>query len=79
MPPWASELAGACQTAEADRQNRELIADLRGVNAISPEGKDVLLQLIREKVKFVCGVYTKKILRQLVRRTRCDMRDSTNE
>ena len=77
--PWASELAGACQTAEAGLQNRKLIVDLRNVNAISPEGEDVLLDLIRRKVKFVCGVYTKEIVRQLVRRTRSGMRDSTDE
>jgi anti-anti-sigma regulatory factor len=77
--PWASELAGACQTAEAGLQNRKLIVDLRNVNAISPEGEDVLLDLIRRKIKFVCGVYTKEIVRQLVRRTRSGMRDSTDE
>ena len=79
IAPWASELAAACQTAEADLQGRKLIVDLRNVNAISPEGEDVLLDLIRKKVKFVCGVYAKEIVRQLVRRTRREMLDSADE
>jgi endonuclease III-like uncharacterized protein len=62
---WTAELTSAYQRARTDLQNRELIVDLRGLTAIGPEGADVLLQLIREKVKFVCGVYTKEVLRQL--------------
>ena len=65
--PWAAELAAAYQTAKADLQNRELIVDLRSVTAISSEGEAVLLQLMREKVHFLCGVYAKEVLRQLGR------------
>jgi endonuclease III-like uncharacterized protein len=63
--PWTAELTSAYQRARTDLEDRELIVDLRSLTAISPEGADVLLQLIREKVKFVCGVYTKEVLRQL--------------
>ena len=63
--PWTAELTNACQRARTDLEDRELIVDLRSLTAISREGADVLLQLIREKVKFVCDVYTKKVLRQL--------------
>ena len=63
--PWTAELTSAYQRARTDLQDRELIVDLRSLTAISPEGADVLLQLIREKVKFVCGVYAKEVLRQL--------------
>ena len=62
---WSAELTSAYQRARTNLQDRELIVDLRGLTAIGPEGADVLLQLIREKVKFVCGVYTKEVLRQL--------------
>lgn len=68
--PWAAELTSAYDTAAADLLNRKLIVDLRNVTAIGPEGEDILLRLIRENVKLVCGVYTKEILRQLVRKTR---------
>jgi len=56
IAPWAAELATAYQTAKADLQNRELIVDLRSLTAISSEGEDVVLQLMNEKVKFLCGL-----------------------
>ena len=70
VAPWTAELASACQAAKSDLQNRKLVVDLRNLTAISPEGEDVLLQLMRENVKLVCGVYIKEVLRQLVRKTR---------
>jgi hypothetical protein len=79
IAPWAAELTSACQTAGADLQDRKLIVDLRNVTAIGPEGEDVLLQLMRENVKLVCGVYIKEILKQLVRKTRGSPPDSADE
>lgn len=79
IAPWAAELTSACRTAGADLQNRKLIVDLRNVTAIGPEGEDVLLQLMRENVKLVCGVYIKEILRQLVSETRGSPPDSADE
>ena len=69
IAPWAAELTSAYQTARADLQERKLIVDLRSLTAISPEGEAVLLQLIREKAKFLCGVYMKEVVRQLARET----------
>ena len=66
MAPWAAELTSAYETARTDLENRELVVDLRSLTGISPEGEAVLLQLVREKVKFLCGVYTREVLRQLV-------------
>ena len=65
IAPWTAEVTSAYQRARTDLQDRELIVDLRSLTAISPEGEDVLLHLIREKIKFLCGVYTKEVLRQL--------------
>jgi anti-anti-sigma regulatory factor len=75
IAPWAAELTSAYQTARTALQDRELIVDLRGLTAISPEGEAVLLQLIREKVKFRCGVYMKEVVRQLARKTGGDRGD----
>ena len=75
IAPWAAELTSAWQTARTDLQERELIVDLRGLTAISPEGEAVLLQLMREKAKFLCGVYLKEVLKQLARKTRGDRGD----
>jgi endonuclease III-like uncharacterized protein len=76
IAPWAAELKSAYQTARTDLQDRELIVDLRSITAIGPEGEDVVLQLMREKVKFLCGVYMKEVLRQLVPKTRDSRRDA---
>jgi len=78
IAPWAAELATAYQTAKADLQNHELIVDLRNLTAISSEGEDALLQLMHEKVKLVCGVYAKEVLRQLGRKGR-GLRDGADK
>jgi hypothetical protein len=75
IAPWAAELTSAYQTARTDLQDRELIVDLRGLTAISLEGEAVLLQLMREKVKFLSGLYMKEVLKQLARKTRGDRGD----
>jgi hypothetical protein len=72
IEPWAAELTNAYQTARTDLQDRELIVDLRSLTAISPEGESVLLQLMREKAKFLCGVYMKEVVRQLAHGDRGD-------
>jgi anti-anti-sigma regulatory factor len=76
IAPWAAELTSTYQTVRTNLQDRELIVDLRSLTAISPEGEDVLLQLMREKVQFLCGVYMKEVLRQLVLKTRDSLRDA---
>jgi ABC-type transporter Mla MlaB component len=75
IAPWATELATACERARTDLQERELIIDLRNLTAIGPEGEAVLLHLMREKAKFLCGVYMKEVVRQLARKTGGDRGD----
>jgi hypothetical protein len=75
IAPWAAELTSAYQTARTDLQDRELIVDLSGLTAIGPEGEAVLLQLMREKAKLLCGVYMKEVVRQLARKSRGDRGD----
>ena len=68
--PWTDELVNACEKARADLQGRELIVDLRGLTGIGPDAEDVLLQLMRDKVRLQSGVYMRELLRQLARDTR---------
>jgi hypothetical protein len=70
VAPWVVELMTACEKAKADLHGRELVVDLKNVTAISPEGENAPVQLIREKVKFQCGVFIKEVLRQLARKSR---------
>jgi hypothetical protein len=70
IAPWVAEFTTACEKSIGDLHGRELIVDLRNLTAISPEGQSVLLQLMREKVKFQCGIFMKELLRQLARKSR---------
>jgi hypothetical protein len=79
IAPWAAELSTTYRTARTDLQDRELIVDLRSLTAISPEGEEVLLQLMREKAKFLSGVYVKEVLKQLARKTCNSLRDAADE
>jgi hypothetical protein len=46
-----------------------LIVDLRNVITISQEGKDVLLEMMNDGVRFVCGgVLNRHVLQQLTRK-----------
>jgi len=75
IAPWTAELASAYQSARTDLQDRDLIVDLRSLTDISPEGEAVLLELMREKAKLLCGVYMKEVVRQLARKTSGDRGD----
>jgi hypothetical protein len=67
--PWADELMVAYQRARGHLRGRELIVDLRGLTAVGPAGEVVLLQLIKDKIRFQCGVFARELLRQLARNT----------
>ena len=68
IEPWAAELTRAWENAKAYLNGRDLIVDLRSLTAVGPDGEDVLLQLMREKVKLRCGVFMKELIRGLRRR-----------
>jgi hypothetical protein len=79
IAPWTVELTTACEGARVDLHDGELIVDVTGVTAISPEGEGVLLQLMNEKVKFQCGVYMREVLRQLAPKSQKSSRDVERE
>lgn len=68
IAPWAAELTNAYEAGKADLEERELVVDLRSLTAVSTEGEAVLLQLMREKARFLCGVYMREVLKQLAAR-----------
>jgi hypothetical protein len=76
--PWSDELAKECEKARAGLQGRELVVDLRGLTAISPDGEDVLLRLMRNKIKLQCGVYMRELLGQLARDTQRNPKESVD-
>ncbi len=71
--PWVAEMRDACDRARSGASGRELLIDFRSLTAISQEGENLLLQLLKEGVKFrCCGVFAKHVLSQLNRRARKD-------
>jgi len=79
IAPWAAELTSAYETARTDLEDRELVVDLRSLTGISPEGEAVLLQLVREKVSFLCGVYAREVLKQPVCKTSESFREAKDD
>ena len=71
VAPWSDELKATCQTARSGLDGRELAIDLKNVTTISQEGENLLLELMKQGVKFRgCGVYTNELLKQVARRSR---------
>jgi hypothetical protein len=63
---WAGELRTACAKARLDLPDRELVIDLRNLTAISQAGENLLLQLMKEGVRFRGhGIFTNHVLAQL--------------
>ena len=69
IAPWAAELRPACEKAKADLGDRELVVEMKNLTAINQAGENLLLELMREGVKFRgSGVFTRHLLKELARR-----------
>jgi hypothetical protein len=69
--PWTGTLRDACAEARSELRDRELVIDVKNITAISQEGEELLLELMREGVTFrSSGVFTKHLVGQLARRAR---------
>ena len=70
ITPWTGEVKTACERARASLHDRELVVDMKQITIISQEGENVLLQLMKQGVKFRChDVFTRVVFKQLSRRT----------
>jgi hypothetical protein len=71
--PWATELANVWRQATADLNGRALIIDVKGLTAITEDGENVLLELIKAGASFrSSGVFTKQVLKRQARKIRRD-------
>ena len=71
VAPWAAELRNECRKAAAELRGRELVIELRNVTCISEDGENVLLELMKEGVRFrSSGVFTKHVMKQLAGKIR---------
>src|SRR5580704_7645911 len=80
IAPWASELAIVWRQATTSLNGRELVVDLRGLTAITDEGENVLLELMKEGARFrSSGVFTKQVLKRLARKIRRNLQEGRDE
>jgi hypothetical protein len=71
ISPWTIELRTFCEKLRADLDQRELVINIRHLTAISQEGENLLLELMKQGVTFRSqGLFTKHVLSQLTRRLR---------
>ena len=71
VAPWSDELKAACERAGSGLEGRELVIDLKTLTTISQQGENLLLELMKQGVRFRgCGVFTNEILKQVARRLR---------
>jgi len=67
--PWADEVRPAWERAKAELGGRELVVEVKNLIVINQARENVLLELMREEVKFRgCGVFARQILKELARR-----------
>jgi hypothetical protein len=77
IAPWAAELRSACEEARIDLHGRELVIEMKHITTINQEGENLIVELINEGNKFrCCGVFTKRVLKQLTRRAHRDLRET---
>ena len=68
IAPWVSEVLRTTREARDGLDGRELVVDVNNVTLVSAQGEEVLLQLLKEGVRFRCsGVYVKHVLARLSR------------
>ena len=71
VDPWASVLTTVWRQATADLNGRELVIDVKCLTAISEDGEQVLLELMKEGARFrSSGVFTKQVLKRVGRKIR---------
>jgi anti-anti-sigma regulatory factor len=80
VAPWAAELRSECRNAAAELRGRELVIELRNVTCISEDGENVLLELMKEGVRFrSSGVLTKHVMKRLARKSRRNAEELRDE
>ena len=77
IAPWATELTSVWRQAAADLNGREFVVDVKGVTAISEDGENVLLELMKEGATFrSSGVFAKHVLKRLARKIRRSVQEA---
>lgn len=74
--PWAAELRRECREAAADLRGRELVIELKNVTHISEDGENVLVELVKDGIRFrASGVFTKHIMKRVACKIRRNIKE----
>ena len=80
VAPWAAELTSVWRKATADPDSRDVVIYVKCLTAITEDGEDVLLELMKEGARFhSSGVFTKEVLKRLARKIRREVQEERNE
>ena len=76
VAPWATELTSVWRKAMADPNGRDVVIYVKCLTAITEDGENVLLELMKEGAKFhSSGVFTKQVLKRLARKIRRNVQE----
>jgi hypothetical protein len=76
IDPWVAELKNEWRKATTRLNGRELLVDVKGLTAVTEDGEDVLLELMKEGARFrSSGVFTKQVLKGLARKIRRNVQE----
>lgn len=76
IAPWVAELTTVWQQATTDLNARELVVDVKALTAITQDGENVLLELMKEGARFrSSGVFTRQVLKRLASKIHRNVQD----
>jgi hypothetical protein len=76
VAPWAAELTSVWRKAMEDPEGRDVVIYVKCLTAITEDGENVLLELMKEGAKFnSSGVFTKQVLKRLARKIRRNVQE----
>ena len=76
VAPWAAELTSVWRKAMADPDRRDVVIFVKCLTAITEDGENVLLELMKEGARFhSSGVFTKQVLKRLTRKIRGNVKE----
>jgi hypothetical protein len=76
VAPWAAELTSVWRKAMADPNGRDVVIYVKCLTAITEDGENVLLELMKEGARFhSSGVFTKQVLKRLTRKIRGNVKE----
>ena len=77
IAPWSGELRGVGKQAAIGLAGRQLVVDMKNLSAIDEDGEAALLELMKEGARFRgCGVFTRYVLKELIRKARPNPKES---